>query len=128
MTDQELVGAFEACTLPLSSFQHEQHVRLAYLYLSEQPLLDAMARFVTNLKRYASAAGANNLYHETITLALLLIINERMARNAAADFPDFVSANPDLLSWQPSVLDLYYDSETLSSELARRTFLMPDRG
>jgi hypothetical protein len=29
-------------------------------------------------------------------------------------------------AWKPSILDRYYSAETLRSELARKTFVMPD--
>ena len=46
---------------------------------------------------------------------------------AMAPWTDFVSQNPDLLTWRPSVLDRYYRPDTLQSERARRSFLLPDR-
>src|SRR5262249_34307385 len=70
------------------------------------------------------------LYHETITWAYLLLIRERMERQgegANASFEAFARANPDLMTWKPSVLAAYYRDETLASPLARRTFVMPDR-
>ena len=47
-------------------------------------------------------------------------------RNADT-WEDFARGNPDLLVWNPSVLDRYYEKETLGSELARRVFVLPDR-
>jgi hypothetical protein len=127
MTEREFVEAFEACTLPASSFHHADHVRLAFLYLREEPLLPALQRYVTNLRRFAKAHGATRLYHETITFAFIFVIHERMQRDAFDDFDTFAAANPDLLTWKPSVLDRYYTPETLASERARRSFVMPDR-
>jgi hypothetical protein len=49
-----------------------------------------------------------------------------MARSSASTFDDFAEQNEDLLAWKPSILDRYYNAETLRSELARRTFVMPD--
>jgi hypothetical protein len=43
------------------------------------------------------------------------------------DWEEFARANPDLLTWRPSVLDRYYTPETLGSELARSVFLLPER-
>jgi hypothetical protein len=58
----------------------------------------------------------------------VLIINERLARvGAPASWDGFAAANPDLLSWKPSVLDRYYTRDTLDSAHARRVFVMPDR-
>ncbi|MBV8518542.1 MAG: hypothetical protein JO197_14180 [Acidobacteria bacterium] len=126
MDNREFAAAFEACTL--APFHHADHVRLAWIYLREAPLLDALHRFVTGLQRYAASRGASGLYHETITWAFLFLIHERMQRSSASDFAEFAEANPDLLRWKPSVLDRYYRAETLQSDLARRTFVLPDLG
>lgn len=125
MNDREFVDAFERCDVP--SFHHRDHVRLAWIYLHDQPPLDALARFTASLKRFATAKGSPGLYHETITWAYLLLIHERMHRTSADDFESFAAENADLLAWKPSILDRYYDRATLDSELARRTFVMPSR-
>jgi len=128
MTDHEFAEAFERCEIAGDSFHHRDHVRLAWVYLRQMTLLDALKRFTESLKRFAVHNGVPNLYHETITWAYLLLIHERMERNPVDDFETFETANPDLFAWKPSILDRYYDRETLDSELARRTFLMPGRG
>lgn len=125
MTDQEFANAFEGCEIAGDNFHHRDHVRLAWVYLREMTLLDALKRFTESLKRFAIHNGVPNLYHETITWAYLLLIHERMERNPTVDFETFEVANPDLFAWKPSILDRYYDRETLDSDLARRTFLMP---
>jgi hypothetical protein len=89
------------------------------------PLVDALKRFTDSLKRFAAHNGASGLYHDTITWAYMLLIHERMQRNPVETFDTFEAMNPDLFAWKPSILDRYYDRETLDSELARRTFLMP---
>ena len=125
----DLIRRFEDGTLPPSEFHHEDHVRLAWLYLSEEPPLAALARFTEGLKRFAARNGAEGLYHETITWAYLLLIHERKARGDAGEtWEGFAARNPDLLIWKPSVLEGYYHKETLASELARRVFVMPDLG
>ena len=127
MTDAEFLRRFEDCTLPNAAFHHRDHVRLGWLYLRRLPALEALARFAEGLKRFATANGRPGLYHETITWAYLLLIHERMARAEAATWEEFARRNPDLLTWKPSILDRYYEKETLGSELARRVFVLPDR-
>jgi hypothetical protein len=127
MNDREFADAFERCEISGDDFHHRDHVRLAWTYLRDLPLLDALTRFTTSLKRFAAHNGATGLYHETITWAYLLLIHERMERNPAGDFDSFAKANPDLFAWKPSILNQYYDQETLDSPLARRTFLMPTK-
>jgi len=126
MSDSEFVSAFESCVFPPDEFHHREHVRLAWIYLDRNPLLDALTRFAESLRRFATNAGAAAKYHETITFAFLFLIHERMQRGAAATFDEFAAANADLVTWKPSVLERYYSPETLGSELARRTFVMPD--
>jgi hypothetical protein len=122
--DREFLAAFEETTL--EPFHHRDHVRVAWLYLAEAPLLEALNRFATNLRRYAAARGADRLYHETITWAFLFLIHERTQRAPRTTFDDFAVANADLFDWSPSLLDRYYRAETLASELARNAFVMPD--
>ena len=70
------------------------------------------------------------MYHETITIAYVLLISERLdGAGAASALPwtTFAEQHADLLEWNPSILERYYTSETLWSDRARRTFVMPDR-
>ena len=124
MTDSEFLRAFEACAVANADFHHADHIRLAWIYLREHPLLEAIDRFSTSLKRFAAHHGVPGLYHETITWAYLLLIHERM--NGEPSFDAFRAANPELFTWKPSVLSRYYTSETLASERARQVFVMPD--
>lgn len=126
MTDRELMEAFESCTLDPDLFHHRQHVRVGWICLREAPLVEALSRFVASLRRFATSVGSPGLYHETITFAFLFLIHERMQIGGEATFDEFADANPDLFKWKPSVLDRYYRTETLGSELARRSFVMPD--
>jgi hypothetical protein len=101
---------------------------MAFLYLNRYPALEALARFSSSLARFAAANGKPGLYNETVTWAFLLLIRERMARAGVPQtWPQFAADNVDLMSWKDNVLKRYYRDETLKSELARKTFLLPDR-
>lgn len=125
--NDEFLRAFEDATLPNDCFHHRDHVWVAWRYLRARPLLEALARFTGALKRFAAAHGATGLYHETITWAYFFLIHERMAAGSEDEtWEAFAARNPDLFTWKPSLLDSYYRPETLSSDQARRFFLMPD--
>ncbi len=126
MTDDELFDAFASTALPADQFHHEQHVRVAWMFVCHHGMPAALGEFSEAIKRFAAAKGAHGLYHETITWAFLLIIGERQARRPKPTWPGFAAANPDLLAWKPSVLERYYSKELLMSDLARRSFVMPD--
>jgi hypothetical protein len=127
MDDAELLVGFETASLPKEAFSHREHVRVAWLFVRKYGLPEALGRFADGLKRFAEAKGVPQLYHETITWAYLLLIHERLARNGADTWDAFAAANPDLLTWKPSLLDRYYSPELLWSDLARMSFVMPDQ-
>ena len=123
----DAIARFEAGMVPDAGFHHRDHVEIAWHYVRRYPLPEALARFAAALKRFALARGKPDLYHETITTAFVLLINERVNRAAPEDWPAFSSRHAELLDWKPSILDRYYTAETLGSARARTTFLMPDK-
>ena len=126
MTNEELIERFESDVLP-GEFHHTEHVRLAFAYLSECPVVEALDRFVNALKRFAMARGKPERYHETITFAYFFLIHERMARNSDPGWEEFARQNADLLEWKPGVLGRYYRESTLRLDLSRKVFLFPDQ-
>lgn len=129
-SDEALVRSFEAGEMPAGGFRHPDHVRVAWYYLLRHPLPRAIAVFSDGLKRFAAARGTPGMYHETITIAYVLLISERLDGAGAAStrpWGRFAEEHADLLAWNPSILDRYYTPETLWSDRARRTFVMPDR-
>jgi hypothetical protein len=128
LSNDEFFAEFENCTLPIDSFRHADHVRMAFLYLQKYPALEALQRFSASLTRFATAHGKTNLYNETITWAYLLIIRERLARAGRPQtWTEFSASNQDLLDWKDTILKKYYRQETLNSDLAKNTFVFPDR-
>ena len=121
-----LLDSFLDTTLPADQFHHEQHLQVAWLFVRTHGMPAALGEFSTAIRRFADAKGATGLYHQTITWAFLLLIAEREERQPAGSWDAFAAANRDLLLWKPSILDRYYSKELLASDLARRTFLMPD--
>ena len=122
----DLLDRFVDTSLPAEQFHHQQHVEVAWMFVRAHGMPAALSEFTSAIKRFADAKGATGLYHETITWAFLLLIADRQARRPAATWQEFEAANADLLVWKPSILNRYYSKELLSSDLARRTFLMPD--
>ena len=131
MTNKEIIiNEFEQGRAPGGSFHHADHIRVAFAYLSQYSLLEALQKFSEALRRFAAAQGKPGLYHETITWAYLFLIRERMMRaDHAETWEEFAATNPDLLTWkreEGGILARYYRSETLGSNAARSAFLLPD--
>lgn len=124
MTNDTLRRRFEDLTLSPDEFTHEAHVRVAWSYLVELPLLDALRTFSANLQRFARSLGAEGKYHATITWAYLFAISERIESGGERNsFERFAAGNPDLLA--RDFLSRFYPPEVLASEAARARFLLP---
>lgn len=126
-TDDELIAAFEGAAFRPGEFGHADHVRLAYALRSRRGLMATLEALSTGLRNLATANEAPDLYHETLTWAFALLIHQRMLLQPAESWPQFAAANPDLLEWPSPALAAYYRPETLESDLARRSFVLPDR-
>ena len=128
MNDSEWMEAFARCTLPIGTFHHAEHVRMAFMYVQRFAPLEALGRFSSDLTRFATTHGKPNLYNETISWAFLLLVRERLARGKSGQtWAEFAVSNADLLRWDENILKKYYRTETLTSELAKRVFLFPDK-
>ncbi len=126
MTDDDFLAALEGDALPAGSFDHAAHVRAAYLYLRRRGFIDGMATFRASLRRYAERHGAAAKYHETITVAFLAVIHERLHEAPpGSGWPEFAARNPDL--FDRAFLHRYYRPETLASARARAVFLLEER-
>lgn len=126
MTDDELIAAIDAKSLPLSAFTHTEHVHLAWSCLRRWPLLLAMREFRRLLSAYATHNGKPNLYHETVTFAYLLLVHERMAHTPqVTEWSAFSREHADLLSWRNGPFFKLYPAEILTDPAARAHFVLP---
>jgi hypothetical protein len=123
MKESEELRAFEAGALDLAKFPHSEHVRLGYEMLSRYSFGEAINRFSGGLKLLAAKAGTPQVYHETITVAFLALINERRMQDGAQSWGNFQTSNTDLLDKR--CLEKWYGAEQLRSDLARRAFCLP---
>jgi hypothetical protein len=115
--------AFEAGAMDPAQFPHSEHVRFGYEILDRYSFGEAISRFSRGLKLLTAKAGKPELYHETITVAFLALINERRARGWAQSWGEFKASNADL--FDKRCLEKWYGAEQLRSDLARRAFCLP---
>ncbi len=107
-----------------SEFPHREHVHVAFEMLKRYDFPETVLLFSRTLRAMAQKAGRPAAFHQTVTIAFLSLIAERMECGGAADFTAFAAANPELL--EKTLLSRWYGAERLASAAARRTFLLPD--
>jgi hypothetical protein len=120
------IEAFERGEIDAEAFDHEAHVFLAWRYLERLALPAALEAFDAALRRLTVKLGVPGKYHATVTWFFMLLIAERRAGDPGADWRRFRRCNADLIE-DRDLLERYYRSETLASDRARRSFVLPDR-
>jgi hypothetical protein len=110
--------------LDAARFPHREHVRMAFELLRRHDFAETALHFSRALRVMAQRAGKPQAFHQTVTIAFLSLIAERMDNGRAGDFAAFVQDNPDLLD--KGALKRWYRPERLASDSARRTFLLPE--
>lgn len=125
LNDEQFLQQFEQCQLRPVYFDHEAHIRLAWLYLAKYSLNDAIELSQQRIKRYASSIGAVDKYHATITFAMVKLIHVR--RNAGEkNWLAFIKNNPDLQLDAKRVLGQFYSDDRLYSVEAKHKVIAPD--
>lgn len=110
--------------LEATQFPHREHVRMGFEMLRRHDFAETVFHFSSTLRAMAVRAGKPQAFHQTVTIAFLSLIAERIDSGDYADFDSFARANADLLD--KSALSRWYPSERLATDAARRTFLLPE--
>jgi hypothetical protein len=129
MTDTAFARAFERGEVAPADFDHRAHMRVAWVCLRESPSRDAaLARMRAAIKRFAAAAGKSDKYHETITVAWMILLSDARVRVCAGgvecELEDVLHQYPALAS--KDALLLYYSRDRLFGDDARQGWIEPD--
>ncbi|PKH03725.1 hypothetical protein CXF72_04900 [Psychromonas sp. MB-3u-54] len=112
--------------MPGADFNHQAHLRLAYVYLVDNDTDSSMQRMKMSLKRFIEHNRIDpTKYHETITTAWVLVVNHFMNKSEGSNSADqLMSQNPEML--EEKTMMTHYSAEVLFSNEARNTFVEPN--
>lgn len=126
----ELIAAFQNCTLPKAEWTHQAHMRVGLWQVARFGPTQALTRLRTGIRALNDSHGTANTdsggYHETITAFYVLMMDRFLAaadRSRSLDdlTVEFIAAYPT------SDLPLrYYSRKRLFSVQARRQWVEPD--
>ena len=133
LDDRELLERFEGAELSEDCWDHRAHVRVAFQYLRRLGLERALPEMRAKIRGFNERIGIPNTdrrgYHETVTVAFLVLIDHAMqgeeAGSKSESSRDFCDRHPELLG--SGVLGEFYSNERLGDPEGRRVFLAPDR-
>lgn len=105
-------------------FGHPQHIELAWRYLEDHDPATAQDLVADAIREVASAHGAPQKFHVTITGAWVRCVAVHRERRPADTFERFIEANPELLDSR--LLERHFSRELLFSDTARADMVEPD--
>jgi hypothetical protein len=120
-----ILSALMEATLDPESFDHRDHVAAALEALRNFEFFEATQVIGNGLRSLTKKAGAPMKYNATLTFAFMSLIAERMARTPGEQADKFLLLNSDLSDRK--IFDRWYSPERVSSNLARRVALLPDK-
>ena len=107
-----------------ANFPHREHVRMAFEMLRRHDFAEAAWLYSRALRLMTARVGKPEAFNQTTTIAFLSLIAERMERGGTPDFAAFVRAHPEMLDKR--ALSRWYRPDQLATEIARRTFVLPE--
>jgi len=128
MDDAELWAAFTTHAIPHASWNHEAHVRTAFLFADRFDLDEAHLRLRAGIIRMNERHGLIETgargYFETLTRVWLVLVADAKLRSGARESRELLARCPELLD---RALPLrHYSKERLMSVRARAVFVEPD--
>lgn len=126
LTDEEFLEQFRECKIDPAAFDHEAHLRLAWIHIQKYGLERAKKNIQEQLQKFVDFAGARDKYHTTITVAAIEAVNHFMEKLSAQNFEEFIRENPRLKEDFKTLISSHYSFDIFSSIEARKGFIAPD--
>ena len=132
LPDHELLRQFEDLSLPHSSWTHRAHLKVAFLYLRDNPFDIALKRMRSGIQTYNAANQVEESqfsgYNETTTHAFLRIVQATMKAYGdifpTPDADSFCDTHPQLQT--KHLMRLFYTPERRRHPDAKEIFVEPD--
>ena len=128
LDDRALWGAFSHSSLPQAEWNHEAHLRVAFLHVARHPIDESHVRMRAGIIRlnasHGLVEGPERGYHETLTRVWLALVADAKRTSRASDSRAFVADSSAALGKSAPLR--FYTRETLLSLRARAVFVEPD--
>jgi hypothetical protein len=129
MDDDSFLHAFEAASIPAESWTHDDHIRMAYLYLRDQSFNLALGKIRVGIRNLNENLGIpyslTSGYHETMTIAWAKLIRGSMTGHSKTlSSIEFLDTHPELR--EKALLREYYSPELIMTEKAKVDWVEPD--
>jgi hypothetical protein len=125
-SDKEFLKHFKNATLEPKYFNHEAHIRLAWIHIDQSGIDEAIKIVCNQIFNYAKSLGVPDKFNKTVTIAAVKAVNHFMKRSRTKNFKDFMAEHSRLKYNFKDLLAQHYDIDIFNLEIAKSSFLEPD--
>jgi hypothetical protein len=126
LSDSEFVESFENGSLNPRLFNHEAHLRLAWIYIQNHGEQRAIEKSCSGIKHFDFIHGKGDKFHTTITVAAVKVVHHFIKKSESRSFADFIEEFPRLKVAFKELLDQHYGFNIFSSDGAKTDYIAPD--
>ena len=126
LSDTEFERQFENCELDPSIFNHEAHLRLAWIHINNYGIDKGMENVQLQLRNFVDYIGAKDKYNITLTVAAVKAVHHFMLKSKSSNFNDFIQEFPRLKYNFKDLMAFHYGIDIYNSIEAKTKFLEPD--
>ena len=125
-SDTEFLRQFESTILDPVLFNHEAHLRLAWLNIKRFGIETALIATCDQLLAYVTKLGAKDKFNTTLTIAAIKAVYHFMLKSKTDNFKDFIEEFPRLRDNFKDLMAAHYGFDIYQSEEAKKMYLAPD--
>ena len=126
LSNQDFIDSLKNCSLNPKLFNHEAHLRLAWLLIDKYGIEKAIVYMEELLLNFVIHVGARDKYHKTLTIAAMHIVNNYMVNEGRSDFKEFIIKHDELNTNFKAILNSYYSFDVFKAKHAANEFIQPD--
>jgi hypothetical protein len=126
LTDIEFEKQFISGKLDADLFNHEAHLRLAWIYITKYGIESAVNSVPKHIQNFALHAGAPQKFNKTLTIAATRAVYHFMLKSTSDNFFDFVMEFPQLKYGFKALIQSHYNVDIFRLERAKQEFIEPD--
>ena len=107
-------------------FNHEAHLRLAWIHIKKYGEEQAVGNICTQLIAFTKRIGAKDIFNKTLTVAAVKIVSHFYHKSAVDNFHGFITEFPRLKNNFRELLSSHYKIDIFTSKRAKHEYLEPD--
>jgi hypothetical protein len=125
-SDEEFDAVIADCTIDPALFNHEAHLRLAWIHLRRSGVEQAVVSVEERILGLVDFLGARDKFNKTLTIAAVRTVHHFLQRSGAQTFRELIAEFPRLKTHFRELIAAHYSFDVFHLQEAKETWMEPD--